>query len=169
MNKRLQNRPLQNTPRLIWGLVLLSLMLIALNACQPAPVQINKNPFCEQPQNTNDDCSFALGEDKIWLSSSDNRMPIEEGVRLTLTSSVPLAELNGEIRGVSMYMGRLPVIWERADDGGWHADIYLGACTDPNMVWELRLEIIKATEQSSELAISHYSLRIPFQSYRENG
>lgn len=170
MNKRLQNRPIENTPRSILGLVLLCLMLFALNACQPAHVQVNKNPFCEQPQNTNDHCTFALGEEKIWLSSSDSRMPIEEGVRLTLTSSVPLADISAEIRGVSMYMGRLPVVWERAEEGRWYADIYLGACTDPNMVWELRLELSKEASQGSKsFAAPSNSLRIPFQSYTTNG
>ena len=167
------NNPLQNSldkvihPELKRGFItiLLALVVIGLSACQPAPVHLSKNPFCQQPTNTNDDCSFALDEATVWLSSSDTSMPIEQGVRLTLTSSVPLHQVSGEIRGVSMYMGRLPVVWEQESESVWHADVLLGACTDPKMVWELRLQMeAKAGAGSVPSATAPWSLRIPFQS-----
>ncbi|MCC5879814.1 MAG: hypothetical protein JJU03_07980 [Idiomarina sp.] len=145
-------------------LTLITPLVFGLSACQPRDVQVSKNPFCQQPQNTNDQCSFALGEHQIWLSASDSGMPIEEGVQLILTSSAPLTQIQSEIRGVSMYMGRLPVIWEQGEDGLWRADIYLGACTDPQMVWELRLTATVLNHEAESAEQAH-TLRVRFQSY----
>lgn len=85
-------------------------------------------------------------------------MPIETGVDLYLHSEMPLAAVQAEVRGVSMYMGRLPVVGELDGSKDWRAELYLGACTDPQMIWELRLAI---TMEDGE-TLRH---RLQFQSY----
>ncbi|RUO31777.1 hypothetical protein CWE12_01890 [Aliidiomarina sedimenti] len=144
---------------LIKSLLLLMLGGAALVACTPQEqTDVSKNPFCAQPSELDNHCLFEPGQGiALWLVSSDVDMPIERGIKISLVSNDPVEILHSEIRGLSMYMGRLPVSWEQAENGLWYADILLGACTDPKMVWELRLEVAHAGQS--------YSLRVPFTSY----
>lgn len=143
----------------IKSLVLLIILGALLAGCSPQEQPYSsKNTWCEHPQSLDNQCLFDLSPGlAVWMVSDDPGMPIEQGVQLQLISNQPLQQVEGEIRGVSMYMGRLPVVWQAVDEAHWQADVYLGACTDPHMQWELRLKI-KAADQT-------HDLQLPFTSY----
>ena len=134
------------------------LVIAILAACQPQVEYFSKNPVCQHPLNTNDYCTFTLGEYNFWLSSDDPGMPIETGVTLYLNSQVDLQSVAAEVRGVSMYMGRTPVVGELTATNQWRGAMYLGACTDPQMIWSLHLAITTITGET-------YRHEIQFQSY----
>lgn len=139
--------------KLVFKLIVSGFFLITVIACQPEPVQVNKNPLCGQPQNTNEHCRFSLGETQVWLTSTDTQMPVERSITLTVQSQQPVSIQQSEIRGLSMYMGRLPVVWEEHEEQ-WQAHIMLGACTSRHMIWELRIMDDMGNQ-----------LNIPFSSY----
>ena len=160
MNKQVLQRYLkvgQRSRKVIVGAVS-SILLMFISACQPQAEYLSKNPVCQHPQNSNDHCTFTLGEHVFSLSSDDPGMPIESGVQLYLTSDTALAQVDAEVHGVSMYMGRLPVVGSLLNATLWQGDMYLGACTDPHMVWSLHLRI--RTLEGEE-----YQHQVPFQSY----
>lgn len=134
------------------------LVIAILAACQPQVEYFSKNPVCQHPLNTNDYCTFTLGDYNFRFSSDDPGMPIETGVTLYLDSDVALQDVAAEVRGVSMYMGRIPVVGEVISTNQWQGEMYLGACTDPQMVWSLHLHITTVTGES-------YRHEIQFQSY----
>lgn len=142
--------------------LLLCPFIIIISACHPDVGDFSKNPICQHPQKNNEYCSFTLGEQPFWLSASDPEMPIERGVEVFLQSDQEIQQLSAEIRGVSMYMGRLPVRWRQVDATTWRTEIMLGACTDPHMIWQLRLSIHGADSEQLE------QKDILFQSYIPN-
>jgi hypothetical protein len=46
-----------------------------------------------------------------------------------------------EVRGVSMYMGRIPLPWRQIQPGQWQAELVVGACTEPTMQWQLTVPL----------------------------
>ena len=49
-----------------------------------------------------------------------------------------------EVRGVSMYMGRIPLAWQQLRPGEWQATLLVGACSDPVMHWQLTIPLLAA-------------------------
>ena len=49
-----------------------------------------------------------------------------------------------EVRGVSMYMGRIPLVWQQRSPGEWQATLLVGACSDPVMHWQLTIPLLAA-------------------------
>jgi hypothetical protein len=49
-----------------------------------------------------------------------------------------------EVRGVSMYMGRIPLAWQQHSPGEWQATLLVGACSDPIMHWQLTIPLLAA-------------------------
>ncbi|MCH8491902.1 MAG: hypothetical protein LAT53_01530 [Idiomarina sp.] len=109
-------------------------------------------------------CSYDTSFGPLKIYSNHPEMPVE--TPLQLTAVLPQRdELNSlrivasEITGISMYMGRIPVQWREIAANTWHADILLGACTDPNMIWQLTLTLADSSDTSNRI-----SIQIPFQS-----
>jgi hypothetical protein len=51
-----------------------------------------------------------------------------------------LVNVNGELSGVAMYMGKIPLRFSKKNNS-WQAEFLLGACTDPAMLWQIELEL----------------------------
>jgi hypothetical protein len=109
-------------------------------------------------------CSYDTSFGPLKIYSNHPEMPIE--TPLQLTAVLPQSdELNSmrivasEITGISMYMGRIPVQWREIAANTWQADILLGACTDPNMIWQLTITFAGVSNASARS-----SIQIPFQS-----
>ncbi|RUO25692.1 hypothetical protein CWE09_02885 [Aliidiomarina minuta] len=134
----------------ITGVVLLASVAFACG--DSTTHEISESPFCSGMSPLNESCQYEIGGSRFWLISDHPQMPVEKPVQLKLISEQELSLQQSEIRGLSMYMGRIPVIWQRTDMNTWQTDVMLGACTDPDMVWEL---IIKK---------GSHSKRLPFQS-----
>jgi hypothetical protein len=66
-----------------------------------------------------------------------------------------------EVRGVSMYMGRIPLAWQQHSPGEWQATLLVGACSDPIMHWQLTIPLISAsTNEASESRVA--PIRVSF-------
>ncbi|RUO36503.1 hypothetical protein CWE11_01425 [Aliidiomarina sanyensis] len=92
-------------------------------------------------------------------------MPFETRIQLRLELSQPTRIVRSEIVGESMYMGRIPVQWgaRSTESKVWETEVFLGACTDPQMIWALRIQVepIKMKPSGDNARIW---LHIPFQS-----
>ena len=111
--------------------VFLSLLLLTLASCQP--------PLKDSSQAT------LLQTATLHLLVSPAQIPVETPLTITLESPSKLVNVSGELRGVSMYMGRIPLQWRQAEVTAehemavWTAEFFLGACSDPAMQWQLEL------------------------------
>lgn len=93
-------------------------------------------------------CNFSSSFGDVELRSSEPSMPVEQPISMHLRTPSETFIVGSEITGVSMYMGRIPVIWESIGENLWQADILLGACTDPKMIWQLEITIADENEPS---------------------
>lgn len=109
----------------------LSLLLLTLASCQP--------PVKDSSQAT------LLQTASLHLQVSPAQIPVETPLTFTLQSQNALLKVGGELRGVSMYMGRIPLQWRQheltseSETALWTAEFFLGACSDPAMQWQLEL------------------------------
>lgn len=149
------------TKRLLRAVCLLPVLYLL--GCGERDIPEHLQPFCARDaQQVN--CSYDTSFGPLRIYSNHPEMPVE--TQLQLTAVLPqedaltsLRIMRSEISGISMYMGRIPVQWQEVAANTWQADILLGACTDPNMVWELIITIEGASGGSNRS-----SIQIPFQS-----
>ncbi|MBZ9610940.1 hypothetical protein [Rheinheimera maricola] len=80
-----------------------------------------------------------LQDSQLQLQLIPEHAPVETLLQLQLISS-ELASVTGELNGVTMYMGRVPLRFSRQGKL-WQADFLLGACSDPEMQWQVQLEL----------------------------
>lgn len=103
-------------------------------------------PACTPEPNDNSQQTL-LQTAGLTLQISPATIPVETPLLLTIKTSVDIQQVSGEVQGVSMYMGRIPLHWRKVSDTEgrlWQAEFLLGACTDPQMRWQLQLTLTKA-------------------------
>ena len=87
----------------------------------------------------------------LQLKISPGHIPVETLLTMQLHSQQPLTQVSGELTGVSMYMGRIPLRFSRdAGTGVWQTNFMLGACSDPKMTWRLTLHLTNSQGQSEQ-------------------
>ena len=59
---------------------------------------------------------------------------------LLQVSGESIKAISGEIVGVSMYMGKVPLVFSRKETN-WRSEFLLGACSDPKMTWQIILTV----------------------------
>ena len=149
------------TKRLLRAVCLLPVLYLL--GCGERDIPEHLQEFCAlDAQQVN--CSYDTSVGPLKIYSNHPEMPVETPLQLTavLPQNDELNSLRivaSEITGISMYMGRIPVQWQEVAVNTWQADILLGACTDPNMVWELTITI-----EGTGGASKRNSIQIPFQS-----
>lgn len=127
--------------RVIYGFILL--LFISLSACQPTTVS-------EPPL-------LLLHTAPVELWVAPGNIPVEHPLQLTLKLQQSVKQLDAEITGISMYMGRVPLHFTRHDTlqldwtEQWQADFILGACSDPKMEWQLKLTVLYQSGEQVEL------------------
>lgn len=117
-------------------LVLCFIFLFVLQACTPA---------------ANDNSQLTLLQTAdLSVQISPATIPVESPLTLTVKTTPDIQQLSGEVRGISMYMGRIPLHWRKVSDTEgiiWQAEFLLGACTDPQMRWQLTLTMATVSGQ----------------------
>ena len=88
---------------------------------------------------------------------------VESEIQLQLTLPDGITPDNSLVRGVSMNMGTIPVRWQQQGNS-WRATLFVGACSDPQMTWELVVPL-----SSSEPEAAQYQDRIRFQFQTQQG
>lgn len=105
---------------------LVLLAICAVSGCQPA----DKAPISSR---------LLIDEASVQLQLTPADAPVETPLQLQVYGE-GIAEITGEISGISMYMGRVPLKFRRHDTA-WQAEFLLGACSDPKMLWQVELEL----------------------------
>jgi len=136
-------------------------VLLLLSGCSDAETLLTdaKQPCDYDMRDTSrhEDCTYLFSEtfssgSVVWFSS-DPAMPVETLLELHVLIPENLTIVRSDIVGVSMYMGRIPLQWSPVSSGLWQADLLIGACTDPNMLWMLRIEFVnpQGARQTKEI------------------
>ena len=85
----------------------------------------------------------------VQLSLTPGAAPVEQPLQLVLNADDVIA-VTGEVIGVSMYMGRVPLQFSRQQNN-WQSEFLLGACSDPDMQWQVQLELEYANGEKRTL------------------
>ena len=117
--------------------LLFSLIVLLLCGCQPAtPPQLDQQ------------VSYQVSLDGHQLTYSPARLPVESLLTLTLVPKQPVTSVSGTIEGISNYMGLIPLSFSYdSTSKTWQSQFMLGACTEPDMRWRLKLELKTVTGQ----------------------
>jgi hypothetical protein len=105
---------------------LLFLLMCVIGGCKPA-------------KNLPETALVLQHDTDIHLQLIPATAPVETPLKLMITAA-NVSAISGELKGVSMYMGRIPLHFQQ-QDAFWQADFLLGACSDPAMTWQVELEL----------------------------
>ena len=81
--------------------------------------------------------------------------PAEQTPETLLTINIKdptIQSIRGEIVGLDMSMGKVPLFFSKSEDGSFAAQFLLGVCTDPNMYWQVKLFITDQQGVTKELS-----------------
>ncbi|MFC3095701.1 hypothetical protein DRW07_07695 [Alteromonas sediminis] len=89
-------------------------------------------------------CEFILDNERVLVSFSP-KPQIEEPltIRFAGDSLKPIRSIH--IEGANMYMGKTPVVAESQEKNKWKGWTMLGACSEPNMTWNMVVTFEDAT------------------------
>lgn len=119
--------------------ITISFNLLVLLACQPSKVDDSMLVLYQQPA--------------LAIHLSPAAAPVETPLQIIVQSEQPIREISAELSGVSMYMGLIPLRFQKLNTDGsgsseqWQAVFLLGACSDPAMIWQLNLTLQLADGQ----------------------
>lgn len=106
---------------------LISFCLVVLCACQP-------------PIKSADTTRLLFSKPGVSLHVSPARLTVETPITFTLNGA-DIKSVQAELTGVNMYMGRVPVKFSQTAGSEWQAVFLLGACSEPDMKWQLVLQL----------------------------
>ncbi|WP_105264886.1 hypothetical protein [Pseudoalteromonas sp. T1lg76] len=125
------------------SLVLLSLFtaLLSLTACNDSNLSINKESIDKDTQLTHCCDSHPLHIEPFHFALSAEYVHPESPFSVSLHMPNDAQIEGAKMRGVTMYMGTIPVFFKQIDKHLWQADIMVGACSEAQMVWQLSVDI----------------------------
>ncbi|WP_127348090.1 hypothetical protein [Pseudidiomarina mangrovi] len=104
---------------------------------------------CDRPPNTIHDSP----EIPFTITWQPELPRAEQPIVFSLTLPSDLAPELSQVRGVSMYMGRIPLQWQAVGAGRWQATLLVGACSEPTMQWQLTVPLRRVASSSVETTV----------------
>ena len=114
------------------------LSVFILLGCQPDPIYTVQSSTCHPNQLCNYSGGIAVALDKPDVQPEtpfDLLLTLPEGWRVK----------NAKMTGIDMYMGMIPVFFEK-NEHQWHAQTMVGACSSPDMMWQLSITLYQQTD-----------------------
>ena len=72
-------------------------------------------------------------------------------ILLSLSDIEQVRKVTGSLEGVSMYMGKVPLLFEFDNNSSkYRADAFVGSCSDPNMHWRVVVDV-QIVDEAGEL------------------
>lgn len=98
-------------------------------------------------------------DDNVNVSLSPADAPVEQILYWTVRLSKGWQIRRAEVTGLSMSMGTIPLLFKAVDGQPelYTAEMVLGACSQPQMQWQLQLTLRHATQGEKLLLLPFYS------------
>lgn len=115
--------------------VLQMLTLVLLTACSPGETQVEM-------------ASKVVNLSNFQLIYTPGQLAPETLLELAV-SGQDIKSVRGEIIGLDMSMGKIPLFFKQTQQNTFAAQFLLGVCSDPDMFWQVRITVTKhdGTEQ----------------------
>jgi hypothetical protein len=110
--------------------------VLVLAACQPRQIDTSSRILYQKSN--------------LIITLTPAGAPVETPLSLQISSDQPVEIISADLTGISMYMGRIPLRFQKLITPAtlvqeqWQADFLLGACSDPAMLWQLKLTVLLA-------------------------
>ena len=146
------------TPRKVAHLLLVLALLTVLftyrtwfTAGQAMPPEATQDQICDLSRGS---CTARPDNDaaQVWISALPVRAEHPFIIELA-ASDQRIGPVKAWLEGRDMFMGTIPVLFEPRD-GGWQAEVLVGSCTSPLMVWLLTLEWSNGEKQQLALSVA---------------
>lgn len=99
-------------------------------------------------------CRTLIGNKPLTTTVDTLPVKAEHDFVLRLQGGDPaIAPVNAWLEGKEMFMGRIPVVFER-EDGGWQGKAQVGSCTSAVMIWLLNIEWSDGQRQQLALSVA---------------
>ena len=126
-------------------LVFVTLALVHLSACDSQSIE-------NTAQNSNCCTTKRIDFDIATVSQSAEPLHPETPFSLQVKTQPSWTVSKAQLDSITMYMGHIPVFFQQTGDSTWHAQVMVGACSEPTMVWHLQLQLEnKATGETQTL------------------
>ncbi|MBJ2128372.1 hypothetical protein JC525_05435 [Alteromonas sp. IB21] len=124
------------------AIVVVAVCVYLAQEFQSSPLNANRivNGIGNSCNFVNEACEFLI-DDKLAIATFSTMPEPEESVTLKIIVPEDQEIESAWIEGVNMYMGKVPVLLENDGKGAWSGWFMLGACSEPVMKWQLRLNI----------------------------
>lgn len=76
---------------------------------------------------------------KIFHKIDPDQPRVEQEIHVVIQAPETITFTRGKIEGVNMYMGYMPVELKQINATTWQTTLYLGACAEPTMHWQVSL------------------------------
>ncbi|RUO44160.1 hypothetical protein CWE15_03060 [Aliidiomarina taiwanensis] len=114
---------------------------VSLVSCTKATLPSTEVAFCALGSIPSAQCQVQVGDQTISFFSTSPSMPEETDMTLFAQTPSEWTLNKAVMRGESMYMGEIPIVWTPQGDGRWQADLRIAACAHPGMVWRIDFDI----------------------------
>lgn len=124
-------------------LITIAIILVAIGFLfsQSILQEVKSNMQCNL--NNQKQCELINNTDNLTVEFLQN-IELEEELKLHITSSPTLKIKKIWVQGVNMYMGKTAVFIdstsETSNEVSYDATLFLGACSEPNMKWQLIIQ-----------------------------
>lgn len=109
-------------------------------------------PLCLPSQSQ---CFFESRLGKVEVLFDQKKLVAETQFNLIVEiEGNPNVTVTGFMEGQSMYMGKIPLFFEKQEDGRIVANSIFGSCGEPNMVWRVNLNVIDQFQESHTLTFT---------------
>lgn len=100
-------------------------------------------------------CQILIGGAPLTVALSDPPLRAEQAFQIRL-DGVAQGQVPSKswLEGQEMFMGRIPVFFERQGEEQWLASTQVGACTSHRMVWLLVIEWDNGERQQVALSVT---------------
>jgi len=84
------------------------------------------------------------------LVYTPGQLPPETLLQLAVDGEA-IQSVRGEIVGLDMSMGKIPLFFQKDEKGQFVAQFLLGVCSEPDMFWQVRLKITDTAGKEREI------------------
>jgi len=116
------------------------LSLLFLNGCdrQGQVAALTVKPHCLISQS---DCVINNVFGKISVLFDVEKVVTEHAFNIIIKSEKDIVDLKvtGYLEGKEMFMGKIPLFFQKNDSGNYITETYLGSCSEEKMVWRMWL------------------------------
>ena len=123
-----------------------SLLLLLIFGCSEKQNYQAVEPLCLPSQSQ---CFFETKVGKVQVLFDQHKLVAESPFNLIVeVEGNPNVTVTGFMEGQSMYMGKIPLFFEKKEGGRIVANSIFGSCGEPNMVWRVNLNIVDQSQES---------------------